>query len=658
MTPGCTPSEPTFVCALQRHLQVHETITTTCVNERLYGLQHTNRRLNTVRCGPPLGVNFSRRSGSLDVRVSWPRDEARHIKKYSVRYKAPGGSESWNQSLMGSLDAKNRMVENLNASLVYLVQIRCDTNKECTQCLWSCTYTVQPELTAQPAIIKVEDRDLAETKGSRMLSLTWTFRGGEQQDGFSVTIEKESGEGEGQQFNTTKPEISLILSYSAYRVNISAFNRVSVSPAVSRAIPSAAGDMSGGELNVTTDKNTSFTLYWKDNLIKKYICYCAEWSRKGHRTWFMSFYQNKKNQRTLSRLPEPLEPYTRYNITLHTRPDRDTCNLKRINNSESTYGSTQFYFLEGSPLSGPANITYHNVTLTSMALQWSPIPEQDVRGFLLGYVIYYTASTNREAHGERNVTVAPHVHSHKLEGLQSGTVYQVQLSGFTRAGMGVRSIASHFQTIHPGYLPLSTIITSFSVVVILVIFTTLVLKRAKPFFWPSVPNPRNSHAIQKIERPAELDLLEPIALKVEEWDTNSLQIIEEQPAVPVSALPSAFSLLCDTEGEEMSCDRIQTDTDDATGDTTTNITADTSLDLGQTNLPEAPLAFTGDYTTMEMFQQGVLANTAVTQVVQIEDMDFAVVKSGYVRPFSSSPVPDNEDASQFCGIRLEMDFKM
>lgn len=45
---------------------------------------------------------------------------------------------------------------------------------------------------------------------------------------------------------------------------------------------------------------------------------------------------------------EPLEPYERYTIILHTRPNKETCNLKRVNDSERTYGSTQVYFMQGS----------------------------------------------------------------------------------------------------------------------------------------------------------------------------------------------------------------------------------------------------------------------------------------------------------------------
>lgn len=44
---------------------------------------------------------------------------------------------------------------------------------------------------------------------------------------------------------------------------------------------------------------------------------------------------------------EPLELYKRYTFTLHTRPDKEPCNLKFINNSESTYGNIQAFFTEG-----------------------------------------------------------------------------------------------------------------------------------------------------------------------------------------------------------------------------------------------------------------------------------------------------------------------
>lgn len=51
---------------------------------------------------------------------------------------------------------------------------------------------------------------------------------------------------------------------------------------------------------------------------------------------------------------EPLEPYRRYSVALHTRSDKQTCNLKRVNDSESTYGTAQFYLLQGRKSAAPA----------------------------------------------------------------------------------------------------------------------------------------------------------------------------------------------------------------------------------------------------------------------------------------------------------------
>ena len=59
---------------------------------------------------------------------------------------------------------------------------------------------------------------------------------------------------------------------------------------------------------------------------------------------------------------EPLEPYQMYNIMMHTRSKKGTCNLKSINNSESTYGSLQAYYREGGQ-STYVTSTHIDVTL-------------------------------------------------------------------------------------------------------------------------------------------------------------------------------------------------------------------------------------------------------------------------------------------------------
>ncbi|KAM8742846.1 interleukin-6 receptor subunit beta [Acanthopagrus schlegelii] len=602
------------------------------------------------RCGPPHNASFSRHSGRLAVDVSWPQGDRKYIQDYDIRYKA-ADSLLWSESR--SQNREKCTVEHVNTSLVYTVQIKCVTTSKCSQCLWSDSYTVPSELMTQPVIVSLKDEDFAGSKGRRLITLTWRFSAKELHDGYRVTVRKASGEATPEQINTTQPEITLILSYSAYHFNISAVNNASTSPGVTYIIPQREDEPAtrAGMLNVTVHSNTSFTIYWEDNLIKKYVCYSAEWMKKGHKSAHMSFFQDANNYKTISPLPEPLEPYVRYSITLHTRPNKDTCNMKRINNSESTYGSTQFYFIEGSPVSAP-NISNHNVTLNSALLQWTSIPEEDIQGFLLGYIIHYTEFQNWGARTERNITVDPEINSYELSDLKSGTAYEVQISGFTRAGEGVRSKESLFKTT-PKDSNLG-FIAVFAVLAIVLFCGHPIIKRTKVILWPSIPNPRNSNAMQKIEGNCELELLQSLkTLQVEEWDTNSLQIVEKEDVLPASTLTSMLPHLHSSEDEEdsedMSCEWFQRDSEDPSDDIFPDDSTELVSEIERTDLRTPTQAFPTGYTTMEMFQQGMPqpVSTPVTQDTEPEEADLTAVKSSldYVRQFSTSPIMDSEEVS-------------
>lgn len=102
----------------------------------------------------------------------------------------------------------------------------------------------------------------------------------------------------------------------------------------------------------------------------------------------------------------------------------------------------------------------------------------------------------------------------------------------------------------------------------------------------------------------------------------------------------------------ITCNWIQTETDDATGNISPNNTTDTLLETQQTDLQSFPFPFPSGYTTMEMFQQVMPQSiTAVTQDMESdpEDTDLTVFnpKPGldYVRQFSTSPVSDSDHLS-------------
>nr|XP_029506456.1 uncharacterized protein LOC115121487 isoform X2 [Oncorhynchus nerka] len=540
-----------------------------------------------VRCGPPSNVHLNRHSRQLDIQASWRKEETKYIPLYSVRYKELN-SPQWKEPPVQSKDRNRCTVGNLNSSLSYEVQIECVANNKCTQCPWSEVFTVPPELTDTPLIEMVKD-SRPQTKGRRLVIIKWKFAASELAEGYSVSVGKASGEDPIETFNTSRHLLIVTLSHSAYHLKITALNGAGTSPAAQSTIWPLDDKDLYGKLNLTFNGNTSFTVSWVDDLIKTYSCFSVEWWTRGIKAAHKSFYEDENNYEVIP-LHEPLELYKRYTFTLHMRPDKETCNLKFINNSESTYGSIQSYFTEG-------------------------------------YVTVDAGST-----------------SYELVDLQSNTVYQVQLSAFTAAGMGVRSSAVYFETKSTVSLSIGGMIAGVvigaTLLVLVVNLGSLLLKRAKRLLWPSIPNPGNSNAIQKIDGVCELELLEPInrqKLEEEERDANSLHIVDSREETsPVSNLHSNTDscLHLNTEHEEnqgpskTTADSTETTKVDpqinvglcrrntATDSSAQDPTSDTikpTIDTRQTDpVPisavahQCPqLSFMSDYTTMELFQQAM-----------------------------------------------------
>eukprot|EP00066_Takifugu_rubripes_P028291 XP_011617557.1 PREDICTED: interleukin-31 receptor subunit alpha-like [Takifugu rubripes] len=569
---------------------------------------------NLRRCGPPDNVSFRRSEGRINVNVTWHPKEMKLINHFNVTYWAQG-SPGWSKASQQSENATAGTVGSVDSSLAYSLEIRCVNNRECNQCKLSPVYSVPPELTTAPDLVHLKEADDAAMGGRRTVSLAWKLDPGKNaHDSYNVTIGKASGEAPRDSFNTTERQVTFILSYSSYHLEISAFNNVSTSPPLRHTIRRREEQLGvgAGKPNVTVHSNRSINISWRDDLMEKYVCYSAEWMVRGQKAAYMS-YHSKGSSRMLNFLDdlESLEPYRRYTLTLHMRPNKDTCNLKRVNNSESTYGTTQFYFLEGSPVGAP-NVSSYNTTPDSAVLQWSSIPEEEARGFLLGYVIFYSMYRS-EARMVKNVTVNPDVNRHTLKGLESGAPYEVQISGFTQAGLGVRSKLIAFKTDNNEYFQPSGIIKLTVIMAAVLIFGTTIIKRAKRTLWPSIPNPEKSNTLQKIEMTNELELLQSIStLRVEDWETDSLQIIKREQVTTAfisAGIPS-----------------LPEDSDDELGD----------VQETQAALP----ALVGGYTTMEMFRQAVPASTPANRE---GEPDVTTMRSqlDYVRQFSTDSTCDN-----------------
>ncbi|XP_016116864.1 leukemia inhibitory factor receptor-like, partial [Sinocyclocheilus grahami] len=318
-------------------------------------------------------------------------------------------------------------------------------NKECV--LWNLTPSLPYELQTQC----VPNKECAQCPLSK-------YANSEAVANYSVTVRKVSGEPSNRDsFSSEDSSLTLILSYSAYNISIRALNSAGSSPVSSIAIEQM-----------------------------------DEWRAFSKQMFFFGLFLNAVFQ-----------PYTRYYFFLHIRPYQDTCNMKNVNDSETTYGTAQTYFTEGSPISAPGNVSILNITQHSSVITWSPVSEEDLRGFLLGYCIYLTEDNN-----ETSFKVDPSMNSYELQNLESNSAHRVLLSAFTAAGEGERSDFTHFVTKPPEFTALNSIIAAVVVGIIILLlavhFSFRLLHRAKKLLWPSIPNPENSNAVQKIEIAYEL----------------------------------------------------------------------------------------------------------------------------------------------------------
>ncbi|KAF4072925.1 hypothetical protein AMELA_G00253070 [Ameiurus melas] len=579
--------------------------------------------LEIIQCAPPINVTFSRSSGHLDVTSVW---EDSNVKQYRLKYREHN-TTVWKE--VKSQNSINCTVGDTVPSQSYEMQIQCAVTTECPLCPLSEIIRVPPELVDAPVI--KETRSYPVQTGQRKITVMWEYVHSQAVENYAVTVQKASGEPtEASNYSVKAQTVTLFLCYSAYKLNISASNKAGSSP-VARLVIDAMEDHSDLDraFQVNLTSNNSFSLSWNNTLSRKYPCYSVEWWASNEESAYATFF-TKINNHTLQ-TPDSVafQPYKRYHFFLHVRHEKETCNLKNVNNSDQTYGRTQVYLTEGTPLAAPGNVSSSNVTQSSFVTTWSPVPEEDMRGFLQGYVIHYTQDNSK-----KNITVHPSANSYELLNLRSGSIYCVQLSAYTSAGEGKWSEPKCFDTLDSVAIGgmLAGVVAG---VIALLLATQLcfrLLKRSKKLLWPSIPNPCNSNAVQKIEGGQELEVMELLRRPNVEETEEHVSVLEakkethsacnvSQDWTKATLMPNmsptpgdneppsspTFSTTIDsTSNEAFPMDSNHEGSIEVPPEGASNITDPPSV-LGTetvlTAVTNPTNAFMSDYTTMELFQQ-------------------------------------------------------
>ncbi|XP_026999467.1 oncostatin-M-specific receptor subunit beta [Tachysurus fulvidraco] len=575
-----------------------------------------------IQCGPPNNVTFKRSYGYLNVTAKWNDSNVKH---YHLKYREHNTTE-WKE--VKSQTRRDCTVGDVVSSQSYEMQIRCVETPECPQCPLSEVIRVPQELSDAP-VINETGYHLVQT-GQRKITVKWEYVHSHAVEVYNVTVQKASGEPAVESSYFLKVQsVTLFLCYSAYKLSISALNEAGQSPAAFLDVDALVDQNDLDEaFNVTLNSNDSFSLLWNSMLSRKYHCYSVEWWTSDEKLSYKPIYE-KKNYHTIQTQNVAFRPYKRYHFFLHARHEKDTCNLKKVNNSDETVGRTQVYLTEGTPLSAPGNVSSSKVTQNSFVITWSPVCEEDLRGFLQGYIIRHTQD-NSTKDVLPDITVDPSVNSYELLNLRSGSMYCMELSAVTAAGEGKRSESKCFETLD------SMAVGGMLVGVIAGVFALLLathlcfrlLKRSKNMLWPSIPNPCNSNAVQKIEGAQDLEVMEllsrPYLEETEEHvfvleakketqfasqDRTKANLIPNTSSPPEENKPSSSTTLTTIDPTPKEAFPIDSNHKGSIQDLPVgaNNIQDPPMVLGtvsvSTAVPKPTSAFMSDYTTMELFHQ-------------------------------------------------------
>ncbi|OCT98777.1 leukemia inhibitory factor receptor [Xenopus laevis] len=191
----------------------------------------------------------------------------------------------------------------------------------------------------------------------------------------------------------------------------------------------------------------------------------------------------------------------RHNITVFACNDNQHRLLKRVTG----------YTAELTPRVAP-NFTVVETTSDSIYVKWEGMPEEDLRGFLHGHIVYIVKQENStpsssfidfadhtDSKNKKFNITNPAVRMLKIQDLQSGTSYRLGLLAYTGAGNGPIKSSSVVTNDNALGLILAILIPIVVAVVLGIVASTICYQKRewiKETFYPDIPNPENSKALQ------------------------------------------------------------------------------------------------------------------------------------------------------------------
>lgn len=287
----------------------------------------------------------------------------------------------------------------------------------------------------------------------------------------------------------------LSLGPSQHRVTVAARNSIGrskrnmllVIPARSHQGPAPS------QVSVRPDASRSLLVTWAVPVLSGRRLppqgYLVEWANVSALDLGRIRWRRVSSINTSALLTDNFQDYVRYKVSVYASYQQ----------GEGNCSSTYTYMKQGAPVVAPRNVLTHSCSASVCDVRWDPLGIDHLHGFLTHYAIYYRPSSGD---GQAKRVLVPCtspvegtcISSHRLEGLEPNTEYELQVAAVTSAGEGPRSLTSKAVTGFREFVFIMMLIAGLLLLsggIITCICIVIVPARMKHVFFHKVPDPKN-----------------------------------------------------------------------------------------------------------------------------------------------------------------------
>ncbi|XP_043932164.1 leukemia inhibitory factor receptor [Protopterus annectens] len=477
--------------------------------------------------------------------------------------------EMRNYSMMGgpSDSSHSVIVDGLKPDSSYTFRIRCATFPIWKWSEWSEQRACRT-LEALPSVGPDVWLQISGNGLNRTAIIIWRFLSHDEGNGkilsYEILAVSENKVQEHKHISVSASENSthVPIDENEYMITVTAKNSVGTSPASSLRIPSSLSSSNGGEVLTYTADGTgdAVLIEWHDNY--NVTCgYVVEWYNFPVSQLDLQWQKYLSNTTSVVIKSDVFQQGVRYRFSVYG------CQEQAYQLLEKKIG----YTVELAPKVQP-NVSVYETTSSVVLLKWDDIPEEDLQGFLQGYMIYLSKQENTtsksasedtggsEETKKRNIT-DPTLTTLKIANLQSGTSYKVGVAPYTHGGEGPQKI-NYFVTKTSVIEILPAILVPVAAAVCLGLITSVVCYRKRRWImetcYPKIPNPEHSKALNFDNGPS-MDSSVSKTMEMNPCTPNSVEVVE---AAPLPQKADDTDLLQMESSEEMN-DQLPEDRSDS-----------------------------------------------------------------------------------------------